>query len=68
MKHGRNGTSKKVDIELMNFLGITPNILYRDFIINENLKKKIFISEHLENVEADKLNYILQIIDIIKKL
>lgn len=68
MKHGRNGTSKKVDIELMNFLGITPNILYRDFIVNENLKKKIFISEHLENVEADKLNYILQIIDIIKKL
>lgn len=68
MKHGRNGTSKKVDIELMNFLGITPNILYRDFIINENLKKKIFISEQLENVEADKLNYILQIIDIIKKL
>ena len=31
---GKDGTSKKTDVEFMNLLEITPNELYKDFISN----------------------------------
>ena len=31
------------DINLMNFLGIAPNVLYKEFITNPELKQKIEI-------------------------
>lgn len=64
----RNGTSKKTDIDIMNFLEISPNTLYKNFITNENLKKKIFVSEKLEDMEYNELEVVLKIIDAIKSL
>ena len=38
---GKDGTSKQTDIALMNLLEITPNELYKNFITNSSLKRKI---------------------------
>ena len=64
----KDGTSKKTDIDLMNCLEIEPNILYKDFITNPNLKRKIEISDKISHLSADKINAILKIIDIIEKI
>ena len=68
LETAKDGTSKKTDIDLMNFLGITPNILYKDFITNPDLKKKIEISEKIEELPSDKIDAIFTIIDAIKKI
>lgn len=56
------------DINLMNFLGIEPNILYKDFITNPELKQKIGISEKINELSYDKVEALFKIIDILKTI
>lgn len=65
---GKDGTSKKTDIVLMNFLGILPNTLYKDFITNSELKKKIEITEKIEDLKPENVDTLVKIIDILKEL
>ena len=68
LETAKDGTSKRTNIDLMNYLGITPNILYKEFITNPELKKKIEISEKIEELPSDKLNALYKIIDVLKEL
>ena len=68
LETAKDGTSKRTDIDLMNFLGITPNILYKEFITNPELKKKIEISEKIETLPDDKIEAVYKIMDILKSL
>ena len=68
LETAKDGTSKKTDIDLMNFLCITPNILYKNFITNPDLKKKIAIYEKLEELSSDKIDAVFKIIDVLKNL
>lgn len=65
---GKDGTSKKTDINLMNYLEITPNILYKDFITNENLIQKIKLFEKIDILTPEQIEAITKIIDTIKTL
>jgi transcriptional regulator with XRE-family HTH domain len=68
LETAKDGTSKKTDVDLMNFLGITPNVLYKDFITNPEVKKKIEISEKIDELPSDKIEALFKIIDILKNL
>lgn len=68
LETAKDGTSKKTDIDMMNFLGITPNILYKDFITNPELKQKIEISEKIDELSNDKIQALYKIIDVLKNL
>jgi len=68
LETAKDGTSKKTDIELMNFLSIAPNVLYKDFITNPELKRKIEISEKIEELPNDKIDALYKIMDILKDL
>lgn len=65
---GKDGTSKKTDIDFMNLLEITPNDLYKQFITNPNLKRKIEIDEKINKLETEKVEILFKIIDILDKL
>ena len=39
----------------MDSLGITSNVLYKDFILNSELKQKIEISEKIYELPNDKI-------------
>lgn len=68
LETAKDGTSKRTDIYLMNTLGITPNILYKDFITNPKIKSKIEISEKIEDLDDDKIQALYIIIEAIKNL
>lgn len=68
LETAKDGTSKMTDINLMNFLGIEPNILYKDFITNPELKQKIGISEKINELSYDKVEALFKIIDILKTI
>lgn len=68
LETAKDGTSKKTDIDLMNFLGITPNILYKEFITNKELKQKIELSEKIEDLSAEKVEALIKIVDVFKEL
>lgn len=65
---GKDGTSKKTDIDFMNFLGITPNTLYRTFITNPELKRKLEIDEKINELDSNKLEALFEIIESLKKI
>lgn len=65
---GKDGTSKKTDIDFMNFLGITPNTLYKEFITNPDLKRKVEIDEKISELEPNKIEALFQIIEALKSL
>lgn len=68
LETAKDGTSKMTDINLMNFLGIAPNVLYKEFITNPELKQKIEISEKIEELPSDKIDALYKIINILKEL
>ena len=68
LETAKDGTSKKTDIDLMNFLGIIPNVLYKDFITNPELKQKIEISEKIDELPNDKIQALYKIVDVLKDL
>ena len=68
LETAKDGTSKMTDINLMNFLGIAPNVLYKEFITNPELKQKIEISKKIEELPSDKIDALYKIIDILKEL
>ncbi len=65
---GKDGTSKKTDIDFMNSLGITPNILYKKFITNIDLKQKIEISEKISELDPNKIEALFKIVETLKSL
>ncbi len=65
---GKDGTSKKTDIDFMNFLEIAPNVLYKDFITNPTLKKKVELSEKISELESNKIEALFQIVEVLKNL
>lgn len=69
---GKDGTSKKTDIDFMNSLGIMPNTLYKQFITNPELVKKMEMDEQvnrkISNWKEDKIECLFKILDAIDKL
>ena len=50
------------------YLNIEPNVLYKDFITNSELKQKIEISEKIDALPNDKIQALYKIIDVLKDL
>lgn len=52
----------------MDLLNITPNTLYKDCITNPLLKQKIELSEMINDLSEDKLEAVIKIVEIVKKI
>ena len=65
---GKDGTSKKTDIDFMNLLEITPNTLYKKFISNPMLKKRIELDDKINELNYDKIEALFKIIEVLKEL
>ena len=65
---GNGGISKETLAKYMNILGISPNTMYKEFINNPKIKTEIEISEKITSLSVDKLNVILEMINLIKDL
>lgn len=68
IENGRSGTSYSTILKLINFLEITPNILYKDLIDNKKILDNIVISEKLYNLPDEKLSFIKGILNMLEQL
>lgn len=53
---------------MLNELEITPNVLYAEFMTNENIKKQIQISKDISMLPENKLDFLIDFIEILKKI
>ena len=52
----------------MNTLSISPNVIFEKLIINDNLKLQLELSQKSANLSADKVQFIISVIDLLKNL
>ena len=65
---GIGGISKETLAKYMNILGISPNVMYKEFIKNPKVQQEIEISESLSELSTEKLELILEIAKKLKDL
>ena len=65
IENGYSGIKTRTLINYMNILGITPNTIFKELIANESIKKQIEISEKLNTLSEEKLNFVDNMIDLL---
>lgn len=65
IENGNNGVKTQILIKYMNILGITPNILYKEFITNADIKDSIELSEKIDKLSEENKTLISSIIDLL---
>ena len=65
IENGYSGIKSRTLINYMNILGITPNTIFKDFIINKDIIEQIKICEKLNQLSEDKINFVNNMIDLL---
>ena len=65
IENGYSGIKTRTLINYMNILGITPNTIYKEFMTNKEIIKQINISEKLNQLSEEKLNFVDDMIDLL---
>lgn len=68
IENGMGGLKTETTIKYMNILGVTPNILYKDVIDNEEIKQQIEFSEKIKDLSIEKIKFLKNIIEPLKNL
>lgn len=68
IENGNGGIKTQTLIKYIDTLGITPNLLYQDFIHNPSLKKHLELSEKIQNLSPEKINFVIKMIDELKRI
>lgn len=65
---GARGFAPPKLVRCMEVLEITPNIFYKPFLHNERLKKELEISEAINGLSEEQLDFVMKMIKDIKNL
>lgn len=66
IENGNGGIKTQTLIKYMNTLGIEPNLLYGDLITNKPPQKHIELSEKLQYLSPEKVDFIMKMIHEMK--
>ena len=65
IENGYSGIKTRTLINYMNILGITPNTIFKELMTNKDIIKQIEISEKLNQLSEEKLNFVDNMIDLL---
>ena len=68
IENGSGGVKLETLINAMNLLGIVPNVAFPDLIKNDDIKLQLFLSSKISELSNDKIDFLLSLIDSLKKL
>ncbi len=66
LENGYSGIKRQTLINCMNLLGISPNVIFSEFITNKDVINKIEISNKLEKLSPKQINFVNGIIELIE--
>lgn len=66
IENGNNGIKTQTLIKYINILGFSPNIIYKDFIENEDLKNDIELTEMICSLPKGKKEFLKNIFPFIE--
>ena len=68
IENGNNGIKTQTLIHYMNFLGITPNTIYKPFMEHPEVAKNIELSEKINDLSDEKKEFLSSVIDLLRDL
>lgn len=68
IENGNSGIKTQTLIKYMNILGITPNIIFKEFISNDKIKTQVELSEKISDLSEEKIAFLNSIADLLKNL
>ena len=68
IENGSGGVKLETLINAMNLLGIVPNVAFSVLIKNDDIKLQLFLSSKISELSNDKIDFLLSLIDSLKKL
>jgi len=68
IENGASGLGDETLIKYIDYLGITPNSLYEEFLTNENIKRQLEISKEINKLPENKLDFLVEFIEILKNM
>lgn len=66
IENGTGGVKVETLVNYMNLLCISPNVLFSRLIMNKDLELQIKLSEKACKLPDDKINFIIEIIDLLE--
>ena len=66
IENGNNGIKTQTLLKYINILGFSPNIIYKDFIENEDLKNDIELTEMICSLPKGKKEFLKNILPFIE--
>ena len=68
IENGTGGVKVETLVNYMNILGISPNVIFENLIVNDNLKPQILLSKKASELPDDKINFVISVIDLLEKM
>lgn len=68
IENGTGGVKVETLVNYMNILGISPNVIFENLIINDNLKPQMLLSKKVSELPDDKINFVISVIDLLEKM
>ncbi len=68
LENGNSGVKLETLVNYMNILGIAPNVVFHDLIINEDVKFQVDLSYKISNLSEQKLKFLDLFVDHLKDL
>ena len=68
IENGNGGVKLETLINAMNLLGLVPNVAFSDLIKNDDLKLQLFLSSKISELSKEKVEFLLNFIDLLKNL
>ena len=68
IENGTGGVKVETLVNYMNILGISPNVIFENLIVNDNLKPQMLLSKKVSELPDDKINFVISVIDLLEKM
>lgn len=68
IENGTGGVKVETLVNYMNILGISPNVIFDKLIVNEDLKPQLQLSKKASELSSDKINFVIEVIELLKNL
>ena len=65
IENGYSGIKTQTLINYMNILGISPNTIFKEFMTSKTVLKQVAISEKLNELSEEKINFVDNMIDLL---
>ena len=68
IENGSGGVKVETLVNYMEILGILPNVLFEDLLVNKNLQLQLELSKKAYNLSEEKVEFLIKVAELLGKI